>query len=118
MMDVCGCREVNNYAHYLSNAFILSGQSELLTSPLITARCYCGGQRAIRAYDMLQWFQKKTRETNGNVFIGLPPRNSGWWATYQETSGNKHVLIIDCDQWVYYGTGDYPDWPVQWNYKF
>lgn len=120
---ICGCIADNNCAHYVSNAFILSGMTELLSSNLITARCILipcsnNAKRPIRAYDMLQWFIKKTNETGGSFYSGNAPRGSGWWATYQEKPGAKHVVIIDCDNWDYYGTNDYPDWPIQYNYKF
>ena len=107
----CGTRYDNNCAHFLSNAFILAGYTDLLTSSLITERC--PHKRPIRAQDMLKWFQAKQTGFHG----GRVQRNSGWWATYQETRGWQHVVVIDANSWVHYGTGDYYDWPVQWNYR-
>ena len=51
----------NNCAHFLSNAFIRAGYTELLTSGIITERCRSGAKRPIRAYDMLKWFQYKKK---------------------------------------------------------
>lgn len=109
----CTCRTAyaNNCAHYLSNAFILAGYSDLLTSPIITARC--PHRRPIRAQDMLRWFQAKQSGYHGARI----QRNTGIWATYQETPGSQHVVVIDTDRWLYYGTGDYHTWRVQWNYR-
>jgi hypothetical protein len=109
----CTCRTSynNNCAHYLSNAFILAGYSELTTSPIITARC--PHRRPIRAQDMLRWFQSKQTGYRGTRIV----RNTGIWATYQETSGWQHVVVIDTDRWIHFGTGDYHTWPVQWNYR-
>ncbi|MFI8735364.1 hypothetical protein ACIGKM_05565 [Ectopseudomonas toyotomiensis] len=107
----CGGRYDNNCAHFLSNAFILAGYRDLLTSSIITARCSHG--RPIRAQDMLRWFQAKNTGFHG----GRIQRNSGWWATYQETRGAQHVVVIDANNWVHYGTGDYHTWPTQWNYR-
>jgi hypothetical protein len=108
---VCGTTYQDNCAHFLSNAFILAGYSDLLTSSIITARC--PQRRPIRAQDMLRWFQ--ARQTG---FLGSRiQRNTGIWATYQETSGWRHVVVIDTNRWLYYGTGDYHTWPVQWNYR-
>ena len=107
----CGTSYTNNCAHFLSNAFILAGYIDLLTSPLITARC--PHKRPIRAQDMLKWFQtKKTGFWGSRV-----QRNTGWWAVYQETPGWQHVFVSDSDNWTYYGTGDYWDWPIQWNFR-
>lgn len=107
----CGTRYDNNCAHFLSNAFVLAGYGDLLTSSLITARC--PHKRPIRAQDMLKWFQaKKTGFYGGRV-----QRSTGWWAVYQETSGWQHVVVIDSTNWLYYGTGDYYDWPTQWNFR-
>jgi hypothetical protein len=107
----CGTTYVNNCAHFLSNAFILAGYAELLRSPLITAKCPHG--RPIRAQDMLRWFQAKQSGFSG----ARVQRNTGIWATYQEKPGWQHVVVINSNAWLYYGTGDYWDWPVQWNYR-
>ncbi len=107
----CGTTYQNNCAHYLSNAFILAGYRDLLTSSLITARC--PHKRPIRALDMLKWFKAKKTGFRGTRI----QRNTGIWAVYQETSGWQHVVVIDTDRWLHYGTGDHWDWPVQWNYR-
>lgn len=104
----------NNCAHYLSDAFIRAGYTDLLTSNLITARCRSGKKRPIRAYDMYKWFRSKARRTRRGVI----PRGNGIWATYQEKPGAKHVLISNTDDWTYCGTGDYPSWPTQINFQW
>ena len=87
----------NDCAHFLSNAFIRAGYTELLTSGLISARdskCSSSSRRPIRAYDMLKWFQKmETKFLSGP----LEP-DTGTWAVYQEKPGWKHVLIFDTDE--------------------
>ncbi len=109
---VCGHSYPNNCAHFLSNAFIRAGYTDLLTSSTVSERC--AQRRPIRAQDMLRWFQaKQTRFYNGRI-----SQNTGIWATYQEKPGWRHVVVIDTDRWLHYGTGDYWDWPVQYNYKF
>lgn len=109
----CTCKHSyeNNCAHFLSNAFILAGYQELLTSPLITARC--AHKRPIRALDMLKWFQSRQTGFRGSRI----QQNTGIWATYQEKPGWQHVVVIHTDRWLYYGTNDYWDWPTQWNYR-
>jgi hypothetical protein len=109
----CTCRKsyANNCAHYLSNAFILAGYRELLSSNLITHRCSHG--RPTRAQDMLKWFKAKKVGFYGSRV----KRNTGIWAVYQEKPGWRHVVLIDSDRWKHSGTGDYHNWPVQWNYR-
>ena len=108
----CGLKYTNNCAHYLSNAFIQAGYTDLLYFNQITARCAAG--RPIRAFDVLSWFKTKRTESR----TGLVPRGNGYWATYQETPGWKHVAVIDTDSWKYCGTGDYSRWPIQWSYRW
>lgn len=107
-----GDRLSNNCAHFLSDAFLRAGFTELETSELITERCPHG--RAIRAQDMLRWFQqKKDRFQNGR-----PEPNTGYWACYQEKRGRRHVTIIDSDTGKFYGTDDCKEWPVQYSYQW
>jgi hypothetical protein len=109
-----GDRYDNNCAHFLSNAFIRAGYSELTTDGIITARCP-PAKRPIRAQDMLKWFRKKQVRFHS----GVVQRNTGWWASYQETPSypTGHVVVYDTNRWTYYGTGSY-NWPVQWNYQW
>ena len=108
----CGVRLSNNCAHYLSNAFIEAGYTELLEVPWITERCKAG--RVIRAQDMLKWFQEK----RGQFHLGTPPPKSGLWATYQEKPDRRHVLITDTNKNTYYGTDNCLTWPTQWHYQW
>jgi hypothetical protein len=103
---------VNNCAHFLSDAFIRTGFSELAAGGsadhFITARCDTSAKRAIRARDMWQWFQSKATQTSTTI-----THNTGMWAVFQldETVyWGGHVLIIDTDAWVTYGTGNHPTW--------
>lgn len=120
---ICGCTkdiicpEKDNCAHFLSNAFIKAGYTELLTSPLISFRCKWGGNRPVRAFDMLKWFQLMRRRYNGKFHRGRVKPNTGFWATYQEKPGWKHVVILDSNG-GFYGTMDGDDWPLQWNYQW
>lgn len=111
-----GGRFPNNCAHYLSNAFILAGYSELNQSQnCVGARCnernICDlgdhlNHRIIRAKELRCWFASNaTKETSVT-------RGTGFWAVYQEraSDGQGHVVIIDTNTWKYYGTGWYSDW--------
>lgn len=107
----CGERLSNNCAHYLSNAFIRAGYTELLDSP---AEVRCEAGRIIRAQDMLRWFQSKA----ARFHAGTPPEGTGLWAGYQEKPGRRHVLLYDADTGAYYGTDNCVSWPVQWFYQW
>lgn len=109
---VCGRRLSNNCAHYLSNAFIRAGYTELLDAPAIETRCTAG--RPIRAQDMLRWFQHRAERFHS----GIPPKGTGLWAGYQEKPNRRHVLLYDADTGRYYGTDHCKDWPVQWFYQW
>ncbi|RKK73861.1 hypothetical protein BFJ68_g16827 [Fusarium oxysporum] len=99
----------NNCAHYLSDAFIRAGYTELNPpNPYINARCQTTARRPIRARDMWSWFQSKARVTSRTV-----QRNTGWWAVFQLDESvywGGHVAVLDSNAWVYYGTGWYPAW--------
>lgn len=111
---VGGDRQSNNCAHFLADAFIRAGFTDLLESDLITERCKCGAGRPIRAQEMLKWFQSKSERFHS----GRPEPNTGFWAVYQEKPGRRHVTIIDSNTGKFYGTADCKDWPVQWNYQW
>lgn len=106
----------NNCAHYLSNAFIRSGFSELRdANGCINARCSTAAKRPIRARDMWCWFKSKAVESGGAV-----ARNTGIWAVFQLNESEYwggHVVIIDTRTWKYYGTGWYGGWD-QHSYKW
>jgi len=107
-----GDRTSNNCAHFLSDAFIRAGFTDLETSDLITERCPHG--RPLRAQDMLKWFQSKSQRFH----TGRVEPNTGFWASYQEKPGRRHVTILDSNTGKFYGTADCKNWPVQWNYQW
>ncbi len=109
-----GGRESNNCAHFLSDAFIRAGYTELLDSDLVTERCDCGAGRVVRAQDLLKWFQSKSVRFHS----GRLEPNTGFWAVYQEKPGRRHVTILDSNTGKFYGTADCKNWPVQWNYQW
>jgi hypothetical protein len=98
----------NNCAHYLSNALIIAGYSELASPlPCVTHRCgkpecISGGKRPTRANDMRCWFLAKDANPMSSVKKG-----SGFYAVYQErqSDGQGHVVILDSNAWKFYGTG-------------
>jgi hypothetical protein len=107
----------NNCAHFLSDAFIRAGFTDL--SPpcnCINARCGTSAKRPIRAAEMNCWFKSKAKKTEGS-----PPANSGMWAVFQLDTTHYccgHVVIIDTDNNTYYGTGNYPNWAQQFAYQW
>lgn len=111
---VGGDRESNNCAHFLSDAFIRAGYTELLDTELVTQRCKCGEGRVVRAQEMLKWFQSKSKRFHS----GRLEPGTGFWATYQEKPGRRHVTILDSDTGKFYGTADCKNWPVQWNFQW
>lgn len=109
----------NNCAHFLSDAFIRVGFSDLIAGQsadhFITARCDTTAKRPIRARDMWQWFQSKATQTSSAI-----QQNTGTWSVFQldeQVYWGGHVLIIDTDAWAWYGTGNHPDWQ-QYAYKW
>jgi hypothetical protein len=99
----------NNCAHFLSDAFIRSGYTELNPpATCINARCETSAKRPLRARDMWCWFQSRATKTSTQLTKG-----TGWWAAFQlkETVyWGGHVVLFDSNNWKYYGTGWYPDW--------
>ncbi|MFJ7890394.1 hypothetical protein ACIQYL_20240 [Lysinibacillus xylanilyticus] len=109
----CGDRYDNNCAHFLSNALIKAGFS----MPSSGEKCRSG--RMIRARELLQWVKSipnVVMETNHDSI------NSGYWFVYQERESDHqgHVCLHleSPTEWDWKGTGDYPEWEVQWHYKF
>ena len=98
----------NNCAHYLSDALIDAGFSDLSSAhTCVTHRCgspecTSGGKRPTRAKDMQCWFLEK----DGNPAASVQ-KGSGFYAVYQErqSDGQGHVVILDSDAWKFYGTG-------------
>jgi hypothetical protein len=118
----------NNCAHYLSDAFIKAGYSELLKrnsqgqgifhywcdiiTPPNTVNL---NARPIRAREMWSWF--KTMATTNQT---TKPTNSGFWAVFQTDPVYVpgHVLLYDSSNNRVYGTGAYWDWAEQYFYQW
>ena len=110
---VCGHAYPNNCAHYLSNALIRAGFSE----PSGGSNQKCSRGRLIRALDVLEWCKRN----NSGFSSGHNNLSSGTWIVFQQRSGGvQHVCIHKerSDSYSRAGTGDYPDWPTQWHYRF
>ncbi|WP_030203750.1 hypothetical protein [Streptomyces sp. NRRL S-87] len=106
---VAGDAFANNCAHFLSDAFIRAGYTELSApNPHIHARCYTYARRPIRARDMWSWFKSKAVRTSDT-----PTKDTGWWAVFQLDESvywGGHVVLLDTDTWTYYGTGHHDTW--------
>jgi lysozyme family protein len=113
---VGGDRYTNNCAHFLSDAFIRAGFSELRQpNSCITARCDTPAHRVIRARDMWCWFKAKATQTASEL-----QRNTGLWAVFQLDESvywGGHVVIVDTDSWTYHGTASHWNW-TQYAYKW
>jgi hypothetical protein len=117
-----GGRYANNCAHFLSNAFVLAGYSELLTDSR-HIRAWCGPTechpprregRPIRAREMRAWFKSKGGSSyrffprNSQAEFERTMRNTGFWAVFELDESQYwggHVCILDTDDWKVYGTG-------------
>jgi hypothetical protein len=102
-----GDQYANNCAHYLSDAFIRAGYTELQVSSM--ARCSTSAHRPIRAREMRSWFASKARVT----LSVLPQQGSGTWAVFQLDESaywGGHVVVLDANTWQYFGTGWYGNW--------
>jgi hypothetical protein len=109
---VGGDHYANNCAHFLSDAFIRAGFSELTDGQAadvyIHARCDTSAKRAIRARDMWQWFKSKATATTNTL-----THNTGMWAVFQLDEAvywGGHVVIMDTDAWAWHGTGFHANW--------
>ncbi|MCE7070884.1 hypothetical protein LZG74_11255 [Dyadobacter sp. CY327] len=115
-----GSTPPNNCAHYLSDAFIKAGYSELIRKNsegggIFTQWCdtitppyqYKENARPIRALDMKNWFNSISTKRETTKQSGR-----GFWAVYQkrQSDGQEHVLIYDSDNDVVYGTGGIGYW--------
>jgi hypothetical protein len=109
-----GDRYPSNCAHFLSDAFIRAGYTELLP-PNEHISASCPSKRPIRAREMWGWFKSKAVRSSHTV-----TRNTGWWAVFQlneRVYWGGHVVLLDSDSWQYYGTGWYKNWN-QYLYQF
>lgn len=99
----------NNCAHFLSNAFILAGFTELREGdqvPCIKSWCHTAARRPKRARNMWCWFDAMATKKGGRV-----ESNTGFWAVFQLNGyWGGHVVIVDSKAWKFYGTGWYDDW--------
>ncbi|MFB7609542.1 hypothetical protein [Streptomyces gardneri] len=106
---IAGDAFANNCAHFLSDAFIRAGYTELSgPNPHIKARCYTYARRPIRARNMWSWFKSKAVRTSDTV-----TPNTGWWAVFQLDESvywGGHVVLFDSDTCTYYGTGWHGTW--------
>ena len=112
---ICGYRYINNCAHFLSNALIKAGFSDIDggTSTLDMRRrngyIVCRSGRPIRAKELRRWFRTRfTYHTRPQVGFNLVYQENAW--------GQGHVMLRKYKSasvygWV--GTGDYPTWPIQ-----
>jgi hypothetical protein len=105
-----GCKGGDTYAgtdcaHFLSDAFIRAGYTELISRG---RTCPTSAARPIVAKQMRAWFQSMAVRTSRT-----PQRNTGWWAVFQLDESEYlggHVVLLDSDNWLYFGRGWYPDW--------
>ena len=125
-----GDRQSNNCAHYLSNAFIKGGFSELArNNSYINARCYGDfssyyQKRPVRARDMRDWFRSKSSQVlicDSWYEIIREMRYAGktHFAIYQDGGGywGGHVLLYNISANGYSGTGNYTYWPTHEAYS-
>jgi hypothetical protein len=108
----------NNCAHFLSDALIRGGFAELLTEESFyrcdQVNCGCPNERRpIRAREMWSWFKLKAVTKHEKVKWDQIPKNNGWWAVFQLDEARYwggHVIVLDTDNWEYYGTCSFLDW--------
>ncbi len=123
----CDCGEDlgNNCAHYLSDALIRAGYTELDggTGALYrrrNGRVVCKAGRPVRARELRDWFAGQASATHS----GEPTDDSRYWAVYQERAadGQGHVVIHHHTgtgtAYDWRGTGDYPTWHTQDHYTW
>ena len=109
--DSCECGdsfEGKNCAHFLSNAFIKGGFTEIDGKRgdkfrIVNGFCVCTHGRPVRAKEMRAWFARKWKRQQ--------KPQEGYNAVYQEEKGQGHVLLQKGTDYV--GTGNYPSWSTQ-----
>jgi len=119
----CDCGEDlgNDCAHYLSDAFVRAGYTELDGGSgslyrLHNGRIVCKEGRPVRAREMRDWFAGRATTT----FNGEPDDNQ-YWAVYQHDSYPGGHVVIHHHRGTSYtsrGTGDYPAWGEQRHYTW
>ena len=96
---VCGNDYENNCAHYLSNALILGGFSEIdggkgANFRIVNGFCVCRSGRPVRAKELRDWFGRKWTYHSS-------PKPDGINLVYQEEDGQGHVLLkMDVQRWT------------------
>jgi hypothetical protein len=121
----CGENLGNNCAHYLSDALIRAGYSDLDggTGALYrrrNGRIVCKSGRPVRAAELRDWFAAQATDTHE----GEPTDDSRYWSVYQRrhTDGQGHVVIHHHSgagtAYTHAGTGDYPSWRTQSHYTW
>mgnify|MGYP001408018729 CR=1 FL=1 len=125
--DSCTCGEDlgNNCAHYLSDAFIRAGYSELDGGKgglyrRKKGRTVCKHGRPVRARELETWFAAKAKQKSKKNDHSKP----GFWAVWQGggTYWGGHVAVHEHKgkgtPHDVRGTGDYPQWPTQNHYTW
>jgi hypothetical protein len=123
----CSCGESlpNNCAHFLSDALIRAGYSELDGGKgglyrRKNGRAVCKHGRPVRAREMKTWFESKATDS----MEGEPREDSRHWAVWQGGGGywGGHVVLHkhtgEDEKYEKRGTGDYPAWPTQDHYTW
>ena len=103
----CGQHLENNCAHFLSEALIQAGFTELdggkgANERQKNGRVVCSSGRPIRAKELRDWAK--------NIFIKRTAQPTGVCFVYQEraSDGQGHVLLKNGT--IFKGTGDHHDW--------
>lgn len=121
----CGEHLENNCAHYLSDAFIRAGYSQLDGghggyAREVNGRVVCKAGRPIRAREMREWFQSMATTTENGE-----PIDDQHWAVFQLDTGPDRYwgghVVIHAHSGANYtprGTGDYPNWAIQEHYTW
>ena len=119
----CGHKYDNNCAHYLSNALILGGFSEIDGGKggkkgefrIVNGFYVCSSGRPVRAKQLRDWFVD-----SGKWTCHSSPKSDSINLVYQGKSaeGQGHVLLKMYKDGVSTkrGTMDLPEWPIQQYY--
>lgn len=119
-----GDDESNDCAHFLSDAFIKAGFTELRkvsADPSIKEWCDWNdakkddGARPIRAKEMWEWFKRMAVTTKRTK-----PSNEGFWAVFQwdPSYPGGHVLLYDSNTTKIFGTDVFWQWKDQFFYQW
>ena len=108
----CGAHYDNNCAHFLTDAMCRAG----LPRPFASADEKCSAGRLIRAKECLAW----VRSFSTGFSSTHQTLKSGYWFVYQENAGQGHVCLHleRQDDYIWRGTTDLSNWPVNWHYFY